>query len=828
MPRTARLVLLLAGVVTLAGPSRPAAAQTPAAAAGSTSLTLAGLREPVEVIRDRWGIAHIYAKNEHDLFFAQGYLAARDRLFQFEIWRRQATGTMAEIQGRRALKRDIGARLLKYRGNLTQELNHYHPRGELIITAYADGVNAWVGATERDPNLLPIELKMLGVKPGRWTPEIVVSRHNGLYSNIGQELQLGQAVREVGAEKVKQVSYFHPGPGEPVVELDKAIDASLLSNDILEIYNEHRTPPRFAPEDVLPQYRGDRASFERFEEQARLARVQIDGRWRDIGSNNWVVAGRLTQTGKPLLANDPHRAQHAPSLRYWVHLVAPGWNVIGGGEPVLPGVSIGHNEAGAWGLTVFGVDIEDLYVYDTNPASATQYRYMGAWEDMKVVKESVTVKGQTPVAIDLKFTRHGPVLYEDATHHKAYALRAAWLETGAAPYLASLRMNQAKTWEEFRDACAFSRTPAENMIWADVNGNIGWQAVGFPPLRRNWNGLVPVPGDGRYEWDGFLPVKALPFVFNPEKGFWGTANHNLVPPNYPHRDALAWNWSDPFRIARIDEVLGSGRRHSVVDMMLLQNDDTSVPARALVPLLRELSSSDAEVSSAIGRLLAWDRVLDKGSIGAGIYIAWERRLQTNVRDVMVPAKGRPYLEIVPTKKVIDWLVAPGGEFGVDPVAGRNALLLRSLKEAVGDLQKKLGPDPTVWQYGQPKYKHALVVHPLAGAVNAEWRGRFNVGDLPRGGNGETVNNSGDEDNQTSGASFRIVADTDDWDNSVGTNNPGQSGDPSNPHYRDLYELWARGQYFPVAYSRAKIESVAESRQTLVPGATATAPPDVRH
>ena len=226
---------------------------------------MAGLHQPVEVLRDRWGIAHIYANDEHDLFFTQGYVAASDRLFQFELWRRQATGTMAEVQGRKALRRDIGARLLKFRGDLAQELNHYHPRGEAIITAYVDGVNAYITATERDPSLLPVELKMLGLRPGRWTPEIVISRHNGLYGNITQELSLAQAVREVGAARVRAVSYFHPGPGEPVLDVDPAIDATRLDTRILDLYNAHRTPVRFSPDDIQPPYRADRAAFEQFE-----------------------------------------------------------------------------------------------------------------------------------------------------------------------------------------------------------------------------------------------------------------------------------------------------------------------------------------------------------------------------------------------------------------------------------------------------------------------------------------------------------------------------------------------------------------------------------
>jgi penicillin amidase len=528
------------------------------------------------------------------------------------------------------------------------------------------------------------------------------------------------------------------------------------------------------------------------------------------------VSGSRTLTGFPLLANDPHRTQQVPSLRYWVHLVAPGWNVIGGGEPALPGVSIGHSEHGAWGLTVFGQDGEDLYVYETNPSKPLLYRYRGGWEEMKVVRESIPVKGENPVTVELKYTRHGPVLYEDPEHNKAYAIRAAWMDIGCAPYLASLRMDQAKSWEEFRDACSYSRIPAENMIWADVSKNIGYQAAGISPIRPGWSGLVPVPGDGRYEWDGYLPIKALPHVFNPPDGYIRTANNYTVPDGYPYVEALHYTWGDEMRAARIDEVLRSGRVFTVVDMMNLQQDELSVPARNLVPFLKSLPISGAAAQKAHAFVLDWGFVLDKDSIPAAVYVSWERQLQSRVRDLFVPEPARRLLGGLNMKRMIDWIAAPDGRFGENPTAGRDALLARSFEAAVAGLVQKLGPDQGQWQYGQEKFKHALIHHPLSGAVNARLRTMLDVGPLPRGGYASTVNATGGGDNQTSGASFRIIVDTENWDDSVGTNTPGQSGDPASRHYRDLFEMWAKGKYFPVFFSREKIESVAEERLVLEP------------
>lgn len=804
-----RAALLLA--CALATPSVLHAQEHPS---DTTRLAIDGLREPVEIITDEWGIAHIYAQNESDLFFAQGYSAARDRLFQFEIWRRQATGTVAEILGPREVERDIGTRLFRFRGDIRDELNHYHPRGEEIITSFVRGVNAYIAQTERDPSLLTPEFALLGITPGRWTPEVVISRHQGLLGNIGSELRYGRAVAELGPERVLELADF--GPGTPDVSLDPAIDGDLLHQNILGLYYAFRRGIDFRPEDVVAAHRGEEVS-----ETLARANAQAEEmlRWRerrDIGSNNWVVSGRLTESGHTMMANDPHRRQSAPSLRYWAHLVAPGWNVIGGGEPVLPGISIGHNEHGAWGLTVFATDGEDLYVYETNPDDPNQYRYRGEWEDMRVIRETIHVEGQPSVTAELKYTRHGPVVFEDEDSNTAYAIRAAWMEIGGAPYLASLRMDQATTWEEFREACSYSHIPGENMVWADRDGNIGWQAVGIAPIRPTWSGLVPVPGDGRYEWDGYLPIKELPHTLNPEAGYFASANNELIPDDYPHRNAVGWSWSDPYRWARVNEVLASGRKLNMGDMMRLQTDVLSIPARTLVPLLEPVAAADPMVERARRALLDWDYRLEPESVAAGIYVAWERRLEGNVEDVVMSREEQRLLRGLALSQVIDRLLAPDGSFGPEPVVGRDELLIMSLEEAVRGLQERLGPDMAGWQYGQPDYKHVTIRHPMTDAVDPAMRARLNVGPLPRGGYGNTVNSTGGGNNQTSGASFRIISTTEDWDLTVGTNTPGQSGDPDDPHYRNLFEMWADDQFFPAFFSRDRIDSVAERVTVLVP------------
>ncbi|MEM6320572.1 MAG: penicillin acylase family protein [Bacteroidota bacterium] len=779
------------------------------------TLQIEGLQAPVEIIIDHWGIPHIYAQNEQDLFFAQGFNAARDRLFQFEIWRRQATGTVAEILGERELKRDIGTRLFQFRGDIEAEMNHYHDRGATIITAYVAGVNRYIELTEQDPSLLPLEFKLLGIKPQKWTPEVVISRHQGLLGNIGDELKIGRQVAAMGVEKTKALNWFHPN--DPILEIDSKINTELLHDDILELYNAYRKPVRFQPDDLTGDARNDWKSYENLATTDQAEWEYIDHHERAFwGSNNWVLSGEHTQSGYPMMANDPHRTQSTPSLRYMSHLVAPGWNVIGGGEPEIPGISIGHNEYGAWGLTVFRTDAEDLYVYELNPDNSDQYWYKGHWETMQIIEDEIPVKGKKAHQVQHRYTRHGPVVKVDKANNVAYAVRCGWLEIGGSPYLASLRMDQAKNFEEFKAACNYSNIPGENMVWVDKAGNIGWQAVGIAPVRRNFSGLVPVPGDGRYEWDGYLPIIAKPNVYNPESGIFLTSNENVTHNDYPFKDAIGYSWSDPYRGDRVAEVLYSGQKQTLMSSAALQTDYYSIPARELVPLLKELTIKNGEVAWAQTMLLNWkDFQLDKNSIEAAIYVAWERVLKSEMTDLLVPKEIQPNYRIQ-LKKVIDWLVLPDDKFGANPIKGRDDFLIKALTQAVADLTQKLGADHSKWQYGQEKYKHIYLKHPLSNAVKADLRQKLDIGPVPRGGNGYTVGSTGTRDNQPSGGSFRIIVDCVDWDQTLGTNSPGQSGNPDDPFYDNLFDLWAKDKFFPVFYSREKVEAVSAKRFLLEP------------
>ncbi len=811
---------LLLGALLLTGAGRPLCAQ-PAGTAGSasapaTSLRVPGLRAPVTLLRDSAGIVHIRAQNEHDLFFAQGYNAARDRLFQLELWRRQATGTMAEVLGPRWVARDRASRLLRYRGSMATELAHYHPRGASIITAFTDGVNAYITRVRRDPTLMPPELTWLGITPGRWTAAVVVSRHNALAANARDELPMAEAVRTIGEAAVRQRRVFEPASARLDVDstIARLFDAlaarGMDDRAVLAPYDAFKNAPVFGREDVNALVR--RAAARSASDTAGPTGPTPE-RWE---SNNWVVAGSRTASGKPIVANDPHRTIATPSLRYLVHLTAPGWDVIGAGEPAIPGVAIGHNRAGAWGLTIFGLDAEDLYVYETLPSDVRRYRYGAGTESMREIVDTIRVKGSTPQIVTLRYTRHGPVLYEDTVKRTVVALRAAWLEVGGAPYLASLRIDQATTWAQFRNALQFARMPALNWVWGDTSGAIGWQSAGIAPIRRTWDGLVPVPGDGRFEWSGFLPVGELPHVASPTHGAIGTANAFNVPLDYARFDAVGRSWAEPWRLRRLTEVLDTVQNATVASMGRLQHDETPLAARQLVPLLRGIEFSTESARSARNTLLAWNGVLSATSAGAAIYAVWERRVLSHTADVVLTPNLRSIMASVPLSRTVAWLTSADSILGDRPALARDGILSRAFNDAVTDLTRRFGNDMSTWAYGSPTLHHVRIAHSLDGVLTDSLRPLLSPGPIARGGYANTLNATGNGDNQTAGASVRVVIDVANWDTAIATNTPGQSGDPRSPHYRDLFALWARGEYVPLPFSRGAVERRTEHREVIRP------------
>lgn len=741
-------------------------------------LAATGLKEPVDVVRDRWGVAHIYAKNQHDLFFAQGFVVAQDRLFQMEMWKRAGDGRLAEVLGSSAVQRDINARLLRYRGDMKSEYESYAADTEEILRAFTDGINAEIRSlTAKGGPGLPIEFQLAGFRPEPWTPEDCLNRMAAfsMTGNAFSELRDAELIAQLGVERASAVLSL-----DPKVKLDPAPGADFAG----------------LKPSLLQNLIGSDARIE-FPSDASQ------------GSNNWTVSGALTSTGKPILANDPHRVMALPSLRYIVHLVAPGWDVIGAGEPGLPGVALGHNQHIAWGFTIFGLDQQDLYLEELNPSDPLQYKTATGWEQMRMEHERIAVKGAAPVEVELKFTRHGPVLWEDGK--RALALRWVGAEPGTAGYLGSLAVDRASNWKEFEEAMARWKVPSENIVYADMDGNIGEHSTGLAPLRKTWTGLLPVPGAANYEWSGYVPNSELPHSFNPAAGFVATANHKMIPENYPYN--VGFEWDPGYRARRIREVLTgiheSGKKVTVNDMEKLQADVVSLPARQLLSLLKQAVRNPSPATEMMQR---WDATLNRDSGAAALYEVWLRELRKAVsaKEGIETLRGRSSLENVLTE-----LAEPSSQvFGADAVEGRNQLLLQTLDSAWKETEQLLGSDPQKWSWGKLhtiRFRHSLDRLPEAAAS-------MDLGPLSRPGDGYTVNATGGGDNfeQEGGASYREILDTADWDRSLAVNTPGQSGQPGSPHYSDLLPLWDQGQYFPLSYSRKMVEMNAQDRLVLTP------------
>ena len=742
----------------------------------SGELKIAGLERPVKVARDNWGVAHIYAANQHDLFFAQGFVAAQDRLFQMELWKRAGQGRLAEVLGKSAIERDRYARLLKYRGDLQSEYKSYSPGTLPILTAFTDGINAYIRYLNSTGGPgLPISFQLAGFKPESWKAEDCLSRMAAysMTGNARSELVNAELLTKLGADKAQLIL-----DTDPPTKLDAAegVDYSGLSSTVLDGLVGGDTRIGFGAENA------------------------------PAGSNNWTISGKLTYTGKPILANDPHRVIALPSLRYIVHLSAPGWDVIGAGEPALPGVAIGHNQHIAWGLTIFPVDQQDLYIEELNPANPLEYKHDGKWQAMRTEKTVIEVKGSSPETVTLKFTHHGPVLWEDGTHHRALALRWVGDEPGTAGYLASLAVDRAQNWNDFLAALQRWKLPPENLVYADTEGNIGEQSAGLTPI-RSWTGLLPVTGnDGKHEWSGFIPLDQLPRTFNPADGWFATANDRTIPEDYKYKVGFEWS---TYRVQRIRDVLtdfaAKQRKIRMLDAEELQRDVLSLPADQLIRMLPR--HSDGPERRFVEILKDWDRRMRSPAVPAALYEVWERRLRNALLE-RIAGTAAPKAVHLNTQQAMDCLKSL-------PAADQQQLLLSTLADAGHELEQQVGPDPALWSWGS---LHTMTFrHPLDQLPGA--KDLFDLEPVARPGDANTVNATGSGTSgyrQTSGASYREIFDLDNWDNSLAVNTPGQSGEPGSRHYSDLLPLWAAGQYFPLLYSKEAVEENTTDVLLLTP------------
>jgi penicillin G amidase len=786
--------LMVAAVLGLA---TAAEAQATSTAVRREAGQVAGLRAPAEIVVDRWGVPHIYAQSARDAFFLQGWNAARDRLWQIDLWRKRGLGRLSASFGPAYVEQDRAARLFLYRGDMGAEWAAYDPIGREAVESFAAGVNAYVAEVRAGTKPLPVEFRLTNSTPEDWRPEDILRiRSHALVSNVTSEVARSRVVCAGGLQADALRRKLEPAHR---LTVPAGLDPCVVPADVLTDYILATQPVSFEP---LAGARRAEADPDR-----RLAEF-IDATSAE-GSNNWTIAPSRTATGRPILANDPHRPVGVPSLRYIVHLDAPDLTIVGAGEPALPGVSLGHNGTTAFGITIFAMDQEDLYVYETRDLT---YRYRGGWEKMELVTETIEVKGEAPRQVQLRFTRHGPVLWHDPAQGRAFAIRTIWKEPGLAGYFGSSRMWRAKGWDDFQLARNRWGAPPLNLVYADTRGEIGWAAAGRTPVRPNWDGLMPVPGDGRYEWAGFMEDNGLPSSRNPAKGFFATANEMNLPAGYPNeRRKVAFEWADPTRSIRIHEVLSALPRSTLADSMALQVDDVSPQARRGIALLRGLASPDPDVAGALALLTAWDARESTDSAAAAIYETWAVKHlgRATVAAVAAPA-AHELIGASSPDPILTFLEAAAPRV-------REPILLASLSAAVRELKGRLGADMATWSWGRLHHAHfEPAIAPLADRELAE---QMSVGPLQVGGSASTPRAATwrqSDFRQSAGASVRFVFDVGAWDNSMAINTPGQSADPFSAHYRDLFPLWAAGSYFPLRFTRAAVLGDAETIITLTP------------
>ncbi|MGP4112725.1 penicillin acylase family protein [Streptomyces sp. 4N509B] len=753
-----------------------------------------GLEREVEIVVDEWGVSHIYAENTDDLFHAQGFAAARDRLFQMDTWRRNGLGQLSEVLGPDFVAKDTASRLLLYRGDMAAEWASYTPGMRRIATAFAEGVNAYLGWLAEHPEAMPEEFTRLGYEPERWSAEDVVRiRSHALGANLNTEVARAQVVCLGGAEASRYMSTLQPAHTPAVPE---GLDPCAIPADVTAQFDLGTAAVTFS----------EAAGGMRIEDPVTDALADATS-----GSNAWAVAPERTATGRPVLAGDPHRTSGgAPANRHLVHLSAPGLDVVGAGEPWNPGISLGHNGEAAFALTNLPVDQTDLYVYELDPDDPGRYRYGDGWEEFETVEESIEVAGGPSETARLRFTRHGPVIRVDEEAGLAYAVRTVWTEPGTSPYLGSLNFLDAGNVEEFTEALDTWRTPSSNLVYADDSGDVALLPRGLAPRRvgDGYDGLMPVPGDGRHEWDGFHAPEDMPDVVNPEEAYVASANEYNFPDDHPF--AVAYEWGPPFRMERLDEVLAEAERATVADSLALQQDIASTLPEQLLPYLDDLSSSDPDTAAALDLVRSYDGVASEDSAAAVLYEAWV--MQTLpfawVNTVFPEGAHHPIFSFFPAHSVhLESFAAPEEWFGPDGAAVRDRLLLDTLGQAFGVVSARMGPDPASWRWGD--FHHHVFRGPLGDEVART--------SLP--GSYYSVRASmyhpltGE---QIVGPTFKMVVDVGAWDRSRAINAPGQSGDPDSPHYTDLHGMWAEGQTFPLLYGDRAVRRHAEERLRLLP------------
>ncbi len=758
------------------------------------TLRVDGVSGPVEIIRDRWGVPHIYAGSVADLFFAQGFVHAQERLWQMELNRRTGTGRLSEIFGAVALDTDRAIRTFGFHRLAQQDWAAASDIVRTTLMAYSNGINAFLTA----PNsALPVEFSLLRHRPEPWQPTdslaflrlMTWQLSHPWYSKIVR----AQLIAAVGAERAAAWDIHYPA-SRPV---------------------------------TLPD--GIETNGVNFSDSLRVADSPFLERGK--GSNAWAVAGAKTSTGQPFLCNDIHLGLRAPGLWYQNHLVAEEINVTGISLPCAPFVLAGHNAHIAWGLTIAFTDCEDLFIEKFDPQQPERYLFRDEWLQAEIIDETIEIKGRAEAHQErVTITHHGPIISEVVdTPEQRLALQSMALRT-ASPIEAWWWLNKAQGWADFRWAMRLIEAPQLNVAYADTEGNIGYWLTGAVPVRAKGEGAVPVPGwTGAYEWIGQVPVEEMPHTLNPKRSYIISCNHRVIDEAYPY--FLGNAWMNGYRAQSVTAAFERQATLTPDDFRAMQLDVTCQPGREFAEALASLPRPhpDPDVALALGWLRSWSGQLTADSIAGTLYHVTRYML---VKNLLEPPLGK-----VLTRRVIgvgfNPVLAASHEFyGYDTVnllrmlqtpdswwleqaGGREAVLTTSLRQAVSWLREKLGPTDRDWQWG--KLHRVFFIHSLG--VKKPLDRVFNRGPYPIGGDSDTPCQTAmlpdaPYDNRGWGPSMRQIIDLSDLSRSLISVPPGQSGHLASRHYDDRLLPWLRGEYQPMLWTRQQVEAASEGVLTL--------------
>lgn len=826
-------ILIAAGGVFLVRRSFPVA---------EGEIRLTGLGGPVNVYRDDHGIPHIYGSSLEDIFFAQGYVHAQDRFWQMDVNRHIGRGRTAEMFGEGGVGNDLFLRTLGWERIAEEEYQLLEPETRQMLDAYVEGVNAYL--TDHKGTSISLEYGVLNlINPdyqlAPWSPIDTLTWAKvmawDLKGNINEEISRALLLSRLTEDEIAEI--IPPYPGDAPVILP---DFSLESSATIRVETPNKDLAALIPKGAV-------LALERALASSTGLDALLGPSGPEIGSNNWVISGDLTATGMPLLANDPHLGVQLPSIWYENGLhcdpVGPGCpiDVVGFSFPGAPAVIVGHNDRIAWGVTNVGPDVMDLYIEKVNPENPNQYEFDGEWVDMEVVQETVEVGGGQPVNLIIRRTHHGPIISDtygrlegfrentilDIPEDYAIALRWTALEPTQL-FQAIFSFNTAQGWNDFREGASFFVVPSQNLVYADVEGNIGYQMPGWIPIRQDGHdGKLPVPGwTDAYEWQGYVPFEELPYTFNPERGYVATANNAVVSDDYPYLISSDWDYGS--RAARIVEMIEQAPGPiDIPYIQQMQGDNRDLGAEIVVPLILEIPLNDARLEEAKDLLRGWDYQMDMDSAPAALYANFWRYVL-----------GRTFYDQLPGNEMPDggtrWFVVfdhlvdnSDNDWWDDKntpgIESRNDILRLAFSDAVDDLEERLGRDLRNWTWGDlhtVTFANSTLGEPPSPAVI---RSLLNRGPYPASGSSSVVNNTAwnaasleEPFAVQSLPSMRMIVDLSDLSNSLTTHTVGQSGHAFHPHYADMVELWQNIEYHPMYWAKDAVEAEAESLLRLVP------------